>query len=105
ESGGRAEVAVYLERRVGVEEVRVDAAAAAARGVLSVDGRERGAQEFVGALAVEQTRPEVYLPSEAPARAGVAADFERPSGCREQLGRRARRYLRARKKAVEVRDV
>src|SRR5256714_2613803 len=103
--GGRAEVAVYLEGRVCVEEVRVDAASAAARGVFGVDGRERGAQKVVCALAVEQTRPEVYLPSEAPARARVAADFERPSGRREEVGRRARRYLRARKKSVEVRDV
>src|SRR5437763_1624503 len=104
-AGGRAEVAVYLEGRMCVEEVRVDAASAAARGVFGVDGRERCLQKVVCALAIEQTRPEVYLPRETPSRARVAADFERPSGRGEEVGRRARRYLRARKKSVEVRDV
>ena len=72
DAGGRAEVAVDLERRVGVEEVR--------QGV----PRQGLDEHLVGVVAVEQAGPEVDLPGLAPARAAVAPEDQRlPRGPEE----------------------
>ena len=87
DSADRAEVSVYLERRVRVEEILVCAAAV---GVVHA-GRSLESQLLIEELqcvvAVAQTRPEVYLPAEAPARAVVAAYFERAPASVRKLGR------------------
>ena len=77
DAGGVAEVAVDLERRVGVEEVCVHAAAVPVVHARVADEPQQVADEFVGAVAVVQARPEVDLPGGAPAGAHVAARVER----------------------------
>ena len=69
DAGGGAEVAVDLERRVGVEQVGVDAAAAAIVRRAGVDEGEQPRQQLERALAIEQPRPLVDLPGQAPAGA------------------------------------
>src|SRR3712207_9500097 len=64
-------------------------------------GRERLPQKFVRALAVAEPRPEVDLPSQAPARAGVAAHLQRAARGAEQFGRGALRDVVRRVQAVE----
>src|SRR5437868_1518854 len=79
----------------------------------SVDAADSGTVEssavpaytYLESAACAQSRDAALRPRETPSRARVAADFERPPGRGEEVGRRARRYLRARKKSVEVRDV
>ena len=63
DAGGGAEVAVDLERRVGVEQVGVDAAPAAIVRRAGVDEGEQPRQQLERALAVEQARPLVDLPA------------------------------------------
>ena len=67
-----AEVAVDLERRVGVEQVRQ-----------GVPGQGLD-EHLVGVVAVEQAGPEVDLPGLGPAGAAVAAEDQRlPRGLEE----------------------
>ena len=77
DAGGGAEVAVDLERRMGVEEIRIEPALAGNR----ADGHQEISQNLVGVVAVEEAGPEVNLPAHAPAGGRVAAIDERlPSG-------------------------
>jgi len=76
-AGGRAEIAVDLERRMGIEQVRIDAAAAfAIDGFCFADDIEQAAQYRVGVIAVPEAGPEVDLPGPAPAGALVAAGLQ-----------------------------
>ena len=93
DAGRGAEVAVDLERRMGVEEVGVGAAL------------ELLAEHLVGVVAVEESRPEVDLPRLAPARAAVAAARQRHFGARRQLRVRRRRDLAPGVQGEQVRDV
>ena len=75
-AGGAAEVAIDLERRMCVEQVRIGAL-----------GRKQQLQDAVRMLAVGQPRPQVQTPADAPAGGVVAANLQRtPRGSR-QLGR------------------
>ena len=91
--GRRAEVAVDLKRRVRVEEV-----------VERLAGEEIG-QEAVRVVAVEEARPEVDLPRQAPTRSLVAAGLERLARGFSEGGRRERADLRRRVQPVEMRGV
>ena len=77
DAGGEREVAVDLERRMGVEQVRVDPAArAVARARVVADRPQQVLHQDVGVVAVLEACPEVDLPAERPAGAVVAADLE-----------------------------
>ena len=91
---GAAEVAVDLEGRVGVEEIRIRA----------LGGEEEG-EELVGAFAVEEAGPAVDLPAEAPAGGGVAANFQGAAGGGGELGGEQRGDLGGGVEGVEVGDV
>ena len=74
-----AEVAVDLERRMGVEEVRISAAPLlhGTEDEKSVGGeRQLVLNEFVSVVAVEQTCPRTDLPTHAPAGRDIAASLE-----------------------------
>ena len=74
EAGRAAEVAVYLEGRMGIEHIRIDTAMFAG----GADGiGEEFVEEFEGVVAVVEAGPAVDLPGEAPARAFVATIEER----------------------------
>ena len=100
------EVAVDLERRMGVEEVRIGAAV----GILlyaAVVGQqvEHVGDDLQGVVAIEHTRPEVYLPAQAPARGHIATLGERGGSCGKEFGMGVGRDLIGGVKAVEMRDV
>ena len=69
-----AEVAVDLERRMRVPEIRQRAVA------------QQPLQQLVRAVAVAQARPEVDLPGAAPAGAGITARIERGARRGGELG-------------------
>ena len=89
-----AEIAVDLERRMGVEHVRIRA-----RRI------EQHGENLVGVLGVLQTGPEVQPPADAPAGGVVAANLQRLSHRGGQFGRAAQRDLVAGKKSVKMRHV
>ena len=91
--GGVAEVAVDLERRMGVEQVRQDA-------IL-----EQLHDQLVRPVAIVQARPEVDLPGGAPPGADVAAGVERDACRVGQRRRGVRRYLPAGMHGEQVRNV
>ncbi len=86
-AGGRAEVAVNLERRMGIEQVGVGAAARAVVGPLIIDQAELARQQLQGAVAVPEAGPLVDLPAQAPAGSVVAARFQAPAAGLGQLRR------------------
>ena len=92
------EVAVDLERRMGVEQVGVNAAAPAGR-------HQEPLENLVGAVAISEARPEVDLPCLAPAGAAVAAGIERNARRLRQLRRAQRGDLAAGMHGEEVRHV
>ena len=77
DAGGHAEVAVDLERRVGVEEVGVDAAPARVVRARRVDEAEQVADQPVRPVPVAEASPQVHLPGHRPAGAVVAPQLER----------------------------
>ena len=85
---------INLVWRVGVEQVRVGAV-----------GTDEERKNFVGVLGVLQTRPKAEPPRDRPARGIVTAKIQRLLHRFRQLRRAAQGDLRAREKAVEVRDV
>ena len=93
DTGGRAEVAVDLERRVVVPQV--------------VERRtlELLAQQLVSAIAVEQASPEVDLPGLRPAGSAVTAALERGARRLGQFRRLGGRHGASREERVQVRDV
>ncbi len=92
DGGGGSEVAVNLERWVGVEEVGQRFVA-----------QEVG-EEFVGAVAIAETGPEVDFPGEGPAGGTVTADIQRLAGGGEEVGG-GWSDLVGREETVEVGDV
>ncbi len=85
---GRAEVAVDLERRMGAEQVRIDAGAAADVVGRGVAGRpQKHPYQAVRAGGVPEPRPQVDLPGQRPASGLVAAQVECARG-RCSKGRR-----------------
>ena len=94
DAGDAAEVAVDLEGRMGVEEVRVGA-----RGV------EQHLQDVVRVVAFAEAGPEVEPPGDAPPRRLVAADLEGPAGGGGERGLALDGDLAAREEGVEMRDV
>jgi hypothetical protein len=62
------EIAVYLERRMRIEEIRIG---------VSVECLDK---QLVRMIAVEQARPETDFPSLAPARAHIATENQRLPG-------------------------
>ena len=72
DAGGTSEVAVDLEWRVRVEEVRVGAALL----LLVAHEGQLVADELEGVVAVEQARPQAHLPSHAPSCRRVAAVYQ-----------------------------
>ncbi len=103
-AGGVAEVAVDLERRVGVEQVGVKAAAAHHH-LRRPHGREQVADDRVGVVAVAHARPEVDLPAHRPAGGLVAAQLQRARPPRATARAWLRGDLVARVEAVQVRQV
>src|SRR5437870_5388230 len=77
DAGGRAKIAVNLKRRVRVQQVWIQAAAFARRNFRSADGREQVAQDAMRVIAVAETRPDIQLPTHAPAGRLVAAEGQR----------------------------
>ena len=73
------EVAIDLERRMGIEEVRISAATLL-HGTENEEGvsgeRQLVLNEFVGVVAVEQTRPRTDLPTHAPTGRDIATSLE-----------------------------
>ena len=85
--GGRAEIAVDLERRMRVEQVREQP-----RLVLLVRRRhDQVLQNLVSVVAVEEPRPQIQLPAHRPSRRRVAAENQRLPRRLEQVGRAVRR--------------
>ena len=80
-----AEVAVDLKRRVRIEEVGVHAASAAIARIRCVDELEQILQQCERAIAIEQARPMIDLPGEAPSRAAIAAQLVRSANRSEEL--------------------
>ena len=76
DAGGAAEVAVDLERGMGVEHVGVGPV-----------GTDQEAEDLVGVLGVLQPGPEVEPPGQAPAGGVVAANFQRLAGRGGELRR------------------
>ena len=74
-------VAVNLERRMRVEEVGIGSATAIAR------GSELFGDEFIGTVAVEQSRPQAHLPTHAPSRGRVATIVQGVAHTLENLRR------------------
>ena len=100
-----AEVAVYLEWRMGIKQIRIGASTLFLRaedeeGV----GRERQLvlNELVGMVAVEETGPRTHLPAHRPSGGDVAASRQRGAGGTEQLGRAIGRNLTRRIQSEEV---
>ena len=71
--GRRSEIAVDLEGRVSVQQIGVHAAPGGSAPP-EVDRRQELLQAFVRLFAIEQTRPKVHLPGQAPARPFVGAE-------------------------------
>ena len=106
EAGGGAEVAIDLERRVSVKEIRIRAAASGADALgAGADGGELGPEDFFAAVAVAEAGPEVKFVGEAPAGAGVAAGVEGLAGGDGEFGRVAHGDFVAGVEAPEVGDV
>ena len=85
DTGRRTEVAVDLERRMGVEQVRIDSATAVLMRLVSqsgIVGKRHGIfQQQVRMVSVEQARPECDLPRPAPASTEIPACRKRAAGC------------------------
>ncbi len=88
----RAEISIDLERRMGVEQVRICAI-----------GSQKLTEEQVRVIAILESGPEVDLPAHRPTGRLVAAQFERPSHGIEQLRRSPFGYLVSGTQAVQVR--
>lgn len=101
-----AEIAVNLERRVSIEEVRIGAAV----GILScsiVAGQQlqHVFQNGEGMIAVKHTCPEADFPAEAPARGSIAAVGQCLLGSGEEFVMAVRRNLVRGEQTVEVGDM
>ena len=82
-SDGRcdAEIAVDLERRMCIKQIRIDSAAGnVVRRTLREDGGQQIPDDPAGMIAVEESRPESDSPSHCPSGAQIAAAFQRDSG-------------------------
>ena len=81
DSGCRTKIAINLERRMGVEKVRINAGAAiSVDGFRPVDHVQQASQHSVGVIAVPQPGPEIDFPGAAPASAFVAAGLQGNAG-------------------------
>src|SRR5688572_33507401 len=88
DSGGEAEIAVDLERRMRVEEVGVDATAPGGHALdVQPDRAEKIAHQEMGVVAVQKPRPEVNLPAQRPTGAIAAAQFQSPARSGGAFGR------------------
>ncbi len=97
------EVSVNLERRMRVEEVGECAAVGVlAGGILVRQQLQHVLDDGKGVVAVEHTRPEAYLPPEAPSCSLVATVGECLLGCGEKIVVAVGGYLVGREQAVEV---
>lgn len=72
-SGGVAEIAVDLKRRMGIEQIRVHAAAVVHVHARIADQSQQIADQLVGPIAIVQPGPEIDFPGRAPTGAHVAA--------------------------------
>ena len=90
DAGRHTEVAVDLERRMRVEEVRIGVEL------------EEVLHDEEGVVAVLHPRPEIHFPAEAPAGGHVAALEQRRPGGFEQLGRACLGDLVGRIQPVQV---
>ena len=86
-------VAVDLERRVGIEQIQVRAAAVCVIGPRAVDRGELFADQLISVIAIVQARPTIDLPCLAPTGAGIATQFETLADGVRELGRAERRDL------------
>src|SRR5690606_22735374 len=102
--GRRSEIAVDLEGRVSVQQIGVHAAPGGSAPP-EVDRRQELLQAFVRLFAIEQTRPKVHLPGQAPARPFVGAELQRLAARRPKGRIRTPGDLPARMQAVEMGDV
>ena len=105
ETGERAEIAVDLEGRMGVQEAAVHAAATVISDRLFADICELFAQELVRTVTVEQARPQVDLPRLRPAGAIVAAAVQHHARAIGFLPVHTRVDLRAGHQREKMRDV
>ena len=80
DAGDRAEIAVDLERRMRVEQIRVSPAAGVEGTAVAAGHGKQMRQDEIRVVTVEQPRPEIDFPRETPARAGIAARLERDLG-------------------------
>ena len=71
-AGGHAKVAVDLERRVGVQQIGIGAAAPHSDQRLGVNGAQLIFDQPQGILAVAQPCPQAHLPPQGPAGAAKA---------------------------------
>jgi hypothetical protein len=94
DAGGAAEVAIDLERRMGIEHIRV--------GPL---GPQQHREDLIRVFAVMEACPEVQTPADAQARGFVAANLQALARRRSQVGCRAHVNLIARIQPVQVRDM
>ena len=106
DTGRNAEVTVNLERRMGIEEVRIGTTIGELAGLAVIrqqvqhvlDNRE-------GVVTVEHTCPEVGLPAETPSRSHVATLVQGICSGGKEVGMAIRRNLVRGVKSIKVRDV
>src|SRR5688572_29277086 len=101
----RAEVAVDLKRRVRVEQVGVDTAAAGVVRGRAPRRLEQVGEDYERVVAVAHARPEVGLPRHRPAGRLVAADLHRAARRGVELRRPLARDLAAGMDAEQMREV
>ena len=89
---GTAEVAVNLERRVGIEQVGIGAATRSPLNGVGNQG-EHVLDNLQGMVAVEHTSPEIGLPAKTPARRHVATLLQRGGSGSKQFRMRIGRNL------------
>lgn len=92
-AGGAAEIAVYLERRMGVPQIVQSAVP------------EKIPEQFVGSVSVIQPGPLVQFPAHTPARGPVSPMVQGDSCGLGELGSRQRRQSVARMQPEQVIDV
>ena len=95
------EVTIDLERRMGIEEVGVGAAA---RSPFDRVGNEcqHVLDDLIGMVTVEHTCPEVRFPTETPTCGHITTLFQGVGSCREQFGVGVRRNLIRGIESIEV---
>lgn len=86
-AGSGAEIAIDLERWMGIEQVRIHAAAAELSFFsLRANGFEQVAEDFHRAVAIEKACPQIRFPAHRPAGGFIAAEFERLLRCGKKFG-------------------